>query len=266
MLYYECMPRVLLPDFPHPCVDWSKARKGKYGREVRVTCEICGKRMWRTAANVRSRLNLGLFKGRCPKDASMRLVIPAGIPDLDYASIHWKRVIHSGRPARLRMAKIKCAGCYKMLNRPVSAILSYNRVGKVHQCSSCGRIATKAQGRCYYGSSKAYVGVGRKVVPRNEREFYDRCVAALKTYSSYLPEHRWVMAKHLGRPLKRGEVVHHINGVKDDNRIENLRLFTQSQHHPGFCDHYDEIERLKARIVQLETALAATGAQPRESA
>lgn len=43
-------------------------------------------------------------------------------------------------------------------------------------------------------------------------------------------EHRYIMENILGRKLKRNEVVHHKNGDKSDNRLENLEVMTLSEH------------------------------------
>lgn len=51
------------------------------------------------------------------------------------------------------------------------------------------------------------------------------------TKSGYMLEHRLMMEKFLGRYLLLSEVIHHRNGIKDDNRIENLQLIENAGKH-----------------------------------
>jgi uncharacterized protein (DUF1330 family) len=54
------------------------------------------------------------------------------------------------------------------------------------------------------------------------------------TKAGYILEQILVMEAHLGRYLKEGETVHHINGNFTDNRIENLQLFPSPGAHATF--------------------------------
>lgn len=53
------------------------------------------------------------------------------------------------------------------------------------------------------------------------------------TQRYYVFEHIYVMEQHLGRWLKPDEIVHHINGDRQNNRIENLTLFENHSQHMG---------------------------------
>lgn len=63
-------------------------------------------------------------------------------------------------------------------------------------------------------------------------------------------EHRFVMEQQIGRPLLPDETVHHINGARDDNRPENLELWSSS--HPTGQRVADKVEWAKMILARYQ--------------
>jgi hypothetical protein len=115
----------------------------------------------------------------------------------------------------LRKGHVKSCGC---LHR--ETLISRNVANK-GICSS-----TPIEERPQWKGGRVKTGKGYMLV--DVRVFYPEL---MKYYPGrrYLPEHVAVIVKKLGRPLFAGENVHHKNGVRDDNRPENLELWVSSQ-------------------------------------
>ncbi len=121
------------------------------------------------------------------------------------------------------------------------------------RCRSCARKALGLRGtksaRWTGRSYKTHSGyICIKLLPNDF--FYPM------THNNSVLEHRLVMAKHLNRCLLPWEVVHHRNGIKDDNRLENLELFPATYQHNIISKMGRQIKSFEQRLEKAEIKIA----------
>lgn len=127
----------------------------------------------------------------------------------------------------------------------------------VGNCEVCGKSISRKAKRCLScrfkrernnfwkgGRHKSFQGYVYIYMPEHPR--------ACKFHNMYVAEHVLVWEKAHGNPLPEGYLIHHLNGVKDDNRPENLVALLPKDHTTGTIR-----EALQKRIRDLEYQLQA---------
>lgn len=151
-----------------------------------------------------------------------------------YAYRSKKRLRPPGRKRRLRVCQVCGASIStdrRFCSDPCRASASKRKTPRMQTCEVCTSLfAPKPHtaGRfcswhCYAGQRTAQAKGSRKI----NRQGYILISAGR---SRWVYEHRLIMEKALGRPLAKDEVVDHINGVRHDNQVENLRVMTKREH------------------------------------
>lgn len=119
--------------------------------------------------------------------------------------------------------------------------LTETKQPKTLKCNKCAA-ATK-ENSVHWRGGKYINDRGYMLIRIYRTDYYFPMAINKKALNSAsVLEHRLVMAKYLGRILDPKEIVHHKNGVKTDNRIENLELTSQLEHlkshNKGYTDGY----------------------------
>lgn len=147
-------------------------------------------------------------------DPNITYTPPIGNPKL--GDIKTQAELGRGANPRAKKVWVECTVCHK----PRWVLLVKGKPQRL-RCRSCSTDHQGSNNPSWKGG-RAKIGGGYMGILIHSHP--------LANNKGYVPEHRLVLEDKLGRPLKLNEVAHHLNGVKTDNRPENLVAVSPQEH------------------------------------
>lgn len=118
------------------------------------------------------------------------------------------------------------------------------------RCKSCGQRGDRS---FRWKGGRVKDGQGYILIKLQPNDFF----YPMTKHDGYVYEHRLIMAKFLKHCLLPWEIVHHKNGIRDDNRKENLQLLSTQSHHIIDTNTKRYIHQLEKRVSSLEIEIGA---------
>lgn len=239
-----------------------RERTGKY-----VECEICGKETYKRPSELaRSKHHYCSnacryegYKGERPEKQTGKVVhcevcgkeVYKQKGHLERQEHHFcsRQCAGEWRTLQAERKKYICLNCGKEFERLASR---ENHADPKYCSRECAQEGRTGENHPLWEGGRQVRGDGYvDLAPSLISDEYD----SMRRKDGRVFEHRLVMAQHIGRPLESHEVVHHVNGDKSDNRIENLELHPRPVHE-GITVYESakdrEIEELQKQIAQLK--------------
>lgn len=210
-------------------------KRAPNGTVYQKTCEHCGK--WFTLRSGHLAKKQRFCSMACKAEASR------GVPKQKHPAVAAPRECpqcqQTFQPRPLAHSQKFCSKACALKN--AQRVASERSGAEDRNCEHCGKVfryrRTGNAGRycsraCLYAGDKGERSPAWKGGRHKKPGGYVAVFVESGGHGKYVLEHRHVMEQQLGRPLHKDEVVHHKNGVRDDNRPDNLELWT-TLHPPG---------------------------------
>lgn len=127
---------------------------------------------------------------------------------------------------------LACEQCGKERWVNITQITDKRYTGWCRDCSAVRNGIIQGRKNKKWGKRTKSCGYIEILLDKNDPYY------AMALKSGYVSEHRYIMAKKLGRCLTKAEIVHHVDGNKKNNCPSNLEMATKYTHKIGFADAY----------------------------